>query len=145
LPQVRLVRGGEGEGVPGDSSVEYGVAGCEGGGCGGGECPFVNLEDPRCAAHLTLNDMGYAFDHCFDNFGRCEVYGVIARECAGRDEAQEGESTDGAREPVVEVTVGTGVRESGWRRWRIRIAALTLGRRRSACGGKPVQQQRRAG
>jgi len=37
-------------------------------------CPFVDRDDPRCAAHLTLRNLPEAFAHCADRYTTCPVY-----------------------------------------------------------------------
>jgi hypothetical protein len=40
----------------------------------GRHCPFLNRTDSRCAAHLCLEDLDYAFRYCFDRYKSCPTY-----------------------------------------------------------------------
>ena len=44
------------------------------------ECPFVDRYDPRCAEHLTMGGLGYAYRHCFAEFGSCPVHAELMSE-----------------------------------------------------------------
>lgn len=37
-------------------------------------CPFLDQGDPRCAAHLTMQNLANAFEHCADHFASCPVF-----------------------------------------------------------------------
>ncbi|MFB3890964.1 MAG: hypothetical protein ACE15C_02945 [Phycisphaerae bacterium] len=37
-------------------------------------CPLVDVSNPRCAPHLTLNNIIRAFTHCADRYSECTVY-----------------------------------------------------------------------
>lgn len=98
----------------------------------GGECPFVDRADARCSVHLTMGGIGYAFDHCFDDFAACPVHAELALE--GRGEGAEGRSAvggggeDADRSRVVEVEIAADV--GRWERIKSRLVELTVGRRR---------------
>jgi hypothetical protein len=40
----------------------------------GQHCPFLNRADARCASHLCLDDLQYAFRYCFDRYKTCSTY-----------------------------------------------------------------------
>ena len=43
-------------------------------------CPLVDISNPECAEHLTLNNIASAFAYCADRYGACPVYkSLIAR------------------------------------------------------------------
>lgn len=44
------------------------------------ECPFVDRYDARCAQHLTMGGLGYAYRHCFAEFASCPVYAELMAE-----------------------------------------------------------------
>lgn len=37
-------------------------------------CPYINRNDPRCATHWTLHELGQAYEHCADRYQECPVY-----------------------------------------------------------------------
>lgn len=37
-------------------------------------CPFLNRADGRCAKHLSLDNLQYALEYCFDQYQQCPVY-----------------------------------------------------------------------
>lgn len=137
LPQVRV----QGRGC----SMKLNGGGQGGAAGSAGECPYVNLEDSRCSEHLTLSDMGYAFEHCFAEFGGCEVYRVISSERDGRGEAEEGKPEVFVAEQVGDGALTPCIGETAWRRWRVRLANFTIGRGRRRSGKQGVAAQRRAG
>jgi hypothetical protein len=40
----------------------------------GPHCPFLNKSDDRCSQHFHLDQLNYAFEHCFDRFITCPTY-----------------------------------------------------------------------
>ena len=40
----------------------------------GHHCPFLNRTDSRCAEHLKIDQLGHAFEYCFDVYAACPVY-----------------------------------------------------------------------
>lgn len=88
------------------------------------ECPYVNCSDGRCAEHLNVTDVGYAFDHCFDEFARCPVYAQRLAEEQQRRQAQFA-SRAKAETAGGEVVAQPEVRTT-WDRFRSRITQLTL-------------------
>ena len=45
-------------------------------------CPFIDLNDPRCAKHFTLSRLEEAFSLCFGNHHDCSVYHRLATQQA---------------------------------------------------------------
>lgn len=90
------------------------------------ECPFVNSADGRCAEHLTVTDVGYAFDHCFDHYERCPVYLERCAEQRERVAAEQAAQVgaDAGDQIRVEET-----RATRWSRLRTRFTQLTLRRK----------------
>jgi len=43
-------------------------------------CPFVNANDPRCSAHLTLTNIRSALAHCANRYSECPVYHQLLAE-----------------------------------------------------------------
>jgi len=43
-------------------------------------CPFLDLDDPRCARHFSLGRMEEAFDTCFGRHQCCATYYRIQAE-----------------------------------------------------------------
>lgn len=43
-------------------------------------CPFVDKRDPRCAGHLSLENISSAFAHCADQYTECPVYRQLLSE-----------------------------------------------------------------
>ena len=43
-------------------------------------CPYLNRDDPRCAAHLRLGRLGQAFDLCLSRPGACAIHQQIRRD-----------------------------------------------------------------
>jgi hypothetical protein len=93
-----------------------------------GECPFVNRSDSRCAEHLTMGGMGYAYDHCFGSFRSCSMYQELMQERRSRalvaapiDTAVRSAEATAGPQPLPEGT---------WHRLRSRLVELTVGRRR---------------
>lgn len=37
-------------------------------------CPFIDLDDPRCRSHFTLETLSHAFGHCVEDPARCPHY-----------------------------------------------------------------------
>ena len=37
-------------------------------------CPYINLEDPRCARWHTIDFLEHALDHCAGNYRACAIY-----------------------------------------------------------------------
>ena len=52
-------------------------------------CPFIDLNDSRCAKHFSLTRMDEAFEVCLRRHRRCVTYHQILRE------------RDGERQPTV--------------------------------------------
>jgi len=49
-------------------------------------CPFINSNDPRCAAKLKLDRIDYAISVCADDFTQCPIFWEkVARK---RDESR---------------------------------------------------------
>src|SRR3954469_6844270 len=46
----------------------------------GHHCPFLNRADARCARHFSIDDLGYAFQHCFGQYESCPAYGELLVE-----------------------------------------------------------------
>jgi len=40
----------------------------------GQHCPFLNRTDSRCGEHLKIDQLGHAFEYCFDVYAACPVY-----------------------------------------------------------------------
>lgn len=98
------------------------------------ECPFVHRADGRCAEHLTMGGMGYAFDHCFDAFAGCPVYAELSAQQAGHcgEENElanwEGHRQEDRRQEKLPVQMGQCA--GTWKRLRSRVVELTVGRKR---------------
>ena len=60
----------------------------------GHHCPFLNRADARCSRHFSLDDLGHAFDYCFDYYEGCSVYLELLVE--RRVRRARGHETDGA-------------------------------------------------
>ncbi len=43
-------------------------------------CPFINLNDTRCAAHFTLGRIAHAFGVCLDHHHTCTIYDRLQQE-----------------------------------------------------------------
>lgn len=43
-------------------------------------CPYLELDDHRCAANLTLEHLNEAFDLCMGGYRGCQVYYKLLRE-----------------------------------------------------------------
>lgn len=43
-------------------------------------CPYLDRDDPRCAAHLRLGRLGQAFDLCLSRPAACATHQQIRRE-----------------------------------------------------------------
>jgi hypothetical protein len=59
----------------------------------GHHCPFLNRADDRCARHFSLDDLGYALQHCFGAYETCAAYRellVERRAMRARAHAAEG-------------------------------------------------------
>ena len=39
-----------------------------------GACPFINLDDPRCAGHFSLSRVDEAFEICLNKHKGCAVF-----------------------------------------------------------------------
>lgn len=37
-------------------------------------CPFLNRADTRCSNHFSLDRLGHAFQHCFNQYKSCPTY-----------------------------------------------------------------------
>jgi hypothetical protein len=46
----------------------------------GHHCPFLNRSDSRCSRHFSLDNLGHAFDYCFDHYDGCSVYRELLAE-----------------------------------------------------------------
>jgi hypothetical protein len=46
----------------------------------GHHCPFLNRADARCARHFSIDDLGYAFQHCFGQYEACGAYRELLGE-----------------------------------------------------------------
>lgn len=43
-------------------------------------CPFLDMSDPKCAAHLTLRNIAAACAHCAGDYHLCPVYrGLVGK------------------------------------------------------------------
>lgn len=80
----------------------------------GHHCPFLNRADERCARHFSLDDLGYAFQHCFGHYEACASYRELLGErrvrraqahAFGGEGAGHGITYSGGAS-VVQVTVG---------------------------------------
>ena len=40
-------------------------------------CPFINLEDPRCAKHFKLSRLDEALSLCLSNHHACSIYHAL--------------------------------------------------------------------
>jgi hypothetical protein len=54
-------------------------------------CPFLNRDDPRCAAHFRVNHLQNAFDHCAGEYAKCSSYRELLAERIMRRAAAESE------------------------------------------------------
>jgi len=43
-------------------------------------CPFIDMNDPRCSAHLTLDNLAQAMAHCANRYCDCRVYQQLVLE-----------------------------------------------------------------
>jgi hypothetical protein len=43
-------------------------------------CPFLNRADARCSKHHSIDQLGYAFAHCFGYYEGCGVYAELLTE-----------------------------------------------------------------
>lgn len=50
-------------------------------------CPFVEMSDPRCAAHLTMRNIAWAYTHCADCYSECQVYLELVLEDVRHEKA----------------------------------------------------------
>jgi hypothetical protein len=48
-------------------------------------CPFVDRPDPRCAAHLSLENISSAFAYCADRYTECPIYRQLLSEGRARE------------------------------------------------------------
>lgn len=46
----------------------------------GNHCPFLNRTDERCAEHFSLDELEYAFNHCFGQYRACAAYQELLAE-----------------------------------------------------------------
>ncbi|MCC7408549.1 MAG: hypothetical protein IT442_10795 [Phycisphaeraceae bacterium] len=46
-------------------------------------CPFIDREDPRCAAHFSLPRLAQAFGICVNDYARCATYRELCLERPG--------------------------------------------------------------
>jgi len=60
-------------------------------------CPFVNLQDRRCANRLTLGHLDQAFGLCFGQHSLCAVYARLQREQAESEGSNRVDGQDGVR------------------------------------------------
>lgn len=90
------------------------------------ECPYVNRADGRCASHLNVSDLHFAFDHCFDRFESCPVYAEISAERDRQIAAAAATVEAGSDRPTVSVAPGL----NRWKRLSSRLVQLTCRRRR---------------
>ena len=68
-------------------------------------CPFLNRADCRCGEHLNIEDLGFAFRHCFDRYKACAVYvDLLVERQLRRGEAAEDLEHVGDR-PLVQVSI----------------------------------------
>jgi hypothetical protein len=37
-------------------------------------CPFLDRGDRRCSAHLNLDNLEHALDHCFNRYKACPIH-----------------------------------------------------------------------
>ena len=51
-------------------------------------CPFLDRADARCATHMTLADIGYAFAYCANNYTDCPLYRELLADGTRCDEPQ---------------------------------------------------------
>jgi len=42
-------------------------------------CPYLNLDDPRCARHHTLATLDVAFGQCLGAYRTCTIYHALQR------------------------------------------------------------------
>jgi hypothetical protein len=78
-------------------------------------CPFLNRSDARCSDHFGLDDLRFAFTHCFGEYRACPMYSQLLSERRERRSAAretgDGSHFDARRDPeVVQVSV---VRRNG--------------------------------
>ncbi len=59
-----------------------------------GACPFIDLDDKRCAAHFTLAQLDIAFSVCLRKPHCCSTFHEL------RNEAEEQERREQGREPT---------------------------------------------
>ena len=78
----------------------------------GHHCPFLNRADSRCSRHFSLDNLGHAFDYCFDYYEGCSVYlELLAERRVMRSRAQQLQHTDGVADggayydKLIQVTV----------------------------------------
>jgi len=43
-------------------------------------CPFIELDDERCASRFTLSHLAEAFEMCFDRYQSCPTYYRLAQQ-----------------------------------------------------------------
>ena len=48
-----------------------------------GSCPYINLDDSRCAKHFTLGHLTQAFHVCLDGYAACPTYQQLRAEEQG--------------------------------------------------------------
>jgi len=93
------------------------------------ECPHVNRSDTRCAEHLTMGGLEYAYDHCFASFEHCPVYREMsAEQGSGTLMAARALGSDGDAG-----VLNLAPRQAGtktWARLENSVVELTVGRRR---------------
>jgi hypothetical protein len=46
----------------------------------GHHCPFLNRADARCSKHHSIDQLGYAFAHCFGYYEGCGAYTELLAE-----------------------------------------------------------------
>ena len=69
-------------------------------------CPFLNRSDSRCAEHLSLDNLPFAFEHCCDNYSACPLYAELLSERRLRRDAVVGAGCGLAHaSPHLQVTV----------------------------------------
>lgn len=43
-------------------------------------CPYINVDDARCATRFTLHHMREAFETCIEGYAFCPVYAQLEQE-----------------------------------------------------------------
>ncbi len=88
-------------------------------------CPFLNRDDPRCAAHFQVNHLDHAFEHCAGAYASCASYRELLAERIMARTAEQDESRQ------VSLSVG-GKRYDVERRIpQVANACLTIARSRA--------------